>query len=225
MEDRMSTSRFALRALTPAMALGVLLAACAPSTPDVMADKPAATEAMMEDATPTGEAMMEDPTPTGDAMMEEVAMATPAFFSVPLTDVASGTEFTLAELKGKVVLLEPFAQWCPTCLAQQREVARLRSLLGEREDFVSVGLDIDANEDAAMLQEYLTRHGFDWLYAIAPAQVASEIGELYGSQYLNPPSAPMLLIDRHGVVHPLEAGRKSAEALLEALEPLLAEPM
>ena len=65
-----------------------------------------------------------------------------------------------------------------------------------------------------MLQEYLTRHGFDWLYAIAPAQVASEIGELYGSQYLNPPSAPILLIDRHGAVHPLEAGRKSAESLL-----------
>ena len=210
----MSTMKFAQRALAPAITLGTLLAACAPSTPEVMVEKPAATEAMIEHATPTGE-----------AMMEEGAMAMPAFFSVALTDVATDTDFTLADLKGKVVLLEPFAQWCPTCLAQQREVARLHQLVGPREDFVSVGLDIDPNEDVAMLQEYLTRHGFDWLYAVAPAQVASEIGEIYGSQYLNPPSAPMLLIDRHGVVHPLETGRKSAEALLSAVEPLLDEPM
>ena len=152
-------------------------------------------------------------------------MAMPAFFSVALKDVASGTGFTLADFKGKVVLLEPFAQWCPTCLAQQREVVRLRQLVGERQDFVTVGLDIDPNEDAAMLREYLTRHGFDWLYAVAPAEVSSEIGKLYGSQYLNPPSAPILLIDRQGVVHPLEAGRKSAESLLAELDPLLAEPM
>ena len=219
----MSSTRLALRA--PALVLGLLLSACAPSTPEAMAQAPAATEEMMEQAAPTVDAMMEHPTPTGEAMMEEGAMAMPDFFSVALKDVASGTDFTLADFKGKVVLLEPFAQWCPTCLAQQREVVRLRSLLGERDDFVTVGLDIDPNEDAAMLREYLTQHGFDWLYAVAPAEVSSEIGELYGSQYLNPPSAPILLIDRQGVVHPLEAGRKSAESLLAELEPLLAEPM
>ena len=219
----MSKMRFAQRALAPALTLGVLLAACAPSAPEVMVEKPAATEEMMEYATPTGEAMMEEPTP--EAMTEEGAMAMPAFFSAALTDVESGADFTLADFKGKVVLLEPFAQWCPTCLAQQREVVRLRGLLGAREDFVTVGLDIDPNEDAAMLQAYLTQHGFDWLYAVAPAHVSSEIGQLYGSQYLNPPSAPMLVIDRHGVVHPLEAGRKSAETILAVVEPLLDEPM
>jgi cytochrome oxidase Cu insertion factor (SCO1/SenC/PrrC family) len=180
---------------------------------------------MMDDPTPTEDHMMEGATPTAEAMMEEEAMAMPGFFSVALTDIASGTAFTLADFKGKVILLEPFAQWCPTCLAQQREVVRLHQLLGERNDFVSVGLDIDPNEDAAMLREYLSRHGFDWLYAVAPTEVAREIGDLYGSQYLNPPSAPMLVIDRHGEVHPLEAGRKSAESLLAVVEPLLDEAM
>lgn len=225
-----------VRALAPALALGLILGACAPSAPEVMADKPAATEAMMDKgtptpeammdkATPTGEAMMDKATPTGEAMMEEGAMAMPGFFSVALTDVVSGSTFTLADFKGKVILLEPFAQWCPTCLGQQREVARLHELLGQRDDFVSVGLDIDPNEDAAMLRDYLKRNGFDWLYAVAPTEVASEIGEIYGSQYLNPPSAPMFVIDRHGAVHPLDFGKKSAEALLETLEPYLAEGM
>jgi len=221
----MNTTKPSRRALFSAIALGVILAACAPPTPEVLDEEPMATDAMMDDPTPTEDHMMEGATPTAEAMMEEEAMAMPGFFSVALTDIASGTAFTLADFKGKVILLEPFAQWCPTCLAQQREVVRLHQLLGERNDFVSVGLDIDPNEDAAMLREYLSRHGFDWLYAVAPTEVAREIGDLYGSQYLNPPSAPMLVIDRHGEVHPLEAGRKSAESLLAVVEPLLDEAM
>jgi cytochrome oxidase Cu insertion factor (SCO1/SenC/PrrC family) len=222
---KMSKTSPARRALIPAIALGVILAACAPPTPEAMDEEPMATDSMMDDPTPTEEPMMEEGTPTAEVMMEEEAMAMPGFFSVALTDVASGTAFTLADFKGKVILLEPFAQWCPTCLAQQREVVRLHQLLGERDDFVSVGLDIDPNEDAVMLREYLSRHGFDWLYAVAPTEVAREIGDLYGSQYLNPPSAPMLVIDRHGEVHPLEAGTKSAESLLAVVEPLLDEAM
>lgn len=219
-----------------ALALGMILGACAPSAGEVMADKPAATAArmdegtptldpMMDQPTPTGEAMMDKATPTGEAMIEEGAMAMPGFFSVALTDVASGTTFRLAEFKGKVILLEPFAQWCSNCLGQQREVARLHALLGPRDDFVSVGLDIDPNEDAAMLRAYLERYAFDWLYAVAPAEVAGEIGRVYGSQYLNPPSTPMFVIDRHGEVHPLDFGKKTAEDLLEALGPYLAEAM
>jgi cytochrome oxidase Cu insertion factor (SCO1/SenC/PrrC family) len=222
---KMNTTRPARRALIPAIALGVILAACAPPTPEVMDEEPMATDAMMDDPTPTEDHMMESATPTAEAMMEEEAMAMPGFFSVALTDVASGTAFTLADFKGKVVLLEPFAQWCPTCLTQQREVLRLHQLLGESDDFVSVGLDIDPNEDAAMLREYLSRHGFDWLYAVAPTEVAREIGDLYGSQYLNPPSAPMLVIDSHGEVHPLEFGLKTAESLQAVVEPLLDEAM
>ena len=46
-----------------------------------------------------------------------------------------------------------------------------------------------------------------------------------GQQFLNPPSAPMFIIDRHGVVHPLPFGVKSAADLQKALEPFLNEAM
>ncbi|MCK7526838.1 MAG: hypothetical protein MZV64_59190 [Ignavibacteriales bacterium] len=36
-----------------------------------------------------------------------------------------------------------------------------------------------------------------------PADVSREIASLYGDQFLNPPSTPMLIIDRKGVAHPL----------------------
>ena len=48
---------------------------------------------------------------------------------------------------------------------------------------------------------------------------------LTGSQFLNPSSAPMYIIDRKGDVHLLPFGVKSAVDLFAALEPFLTEGM
>jgi hypothetical protein len=74
-----------------------------------------------------------------------------------------------------------------------------------------------------MLKEYTARNGFFWKYAISPAEVSRDISQLYGDQFLNPPSTPMLIVDRHGEVHPLPFGIKSASDLQAALEPFLQE--
>ena len=113
--------------------------------------------------------------------------------------------------------------WCSNCLKQQGQVAALHDILGENEDFISLGIDIDPNENAAALKAYTEKNGFDWLYTIAPVEVAREIGQLYGDQFLNPPSTPMLIIDRNGEVHILPFGIKSTESLLAAIQPFLDE--
>ncbi|MEW6406378.1 MAG: hypothetical protein AB1649_31730, partial [Chloroflexota bacterium] len=60
---------------------------------------------------------------------------------------------------------------------------------------------------------------------VAPADVSRDLASLYGNQFLNPPSTPMLAIDRHGVVHPLPFGIKSAEELQQFIQPFLDENM
>ena len=157
--------------------------------------------------------------------MEESAMMGPVWFSVPLTDVNSDTPFSVTDHQGKVILVETIAVWCSNCLRQQREVQMLHQVLGERDDFVSLALDIDTRETAEVLKAHTAGNGFDWLYAIAPVEVAREIGQLYGDQFLSPPSTPMLIIDRHGEVHPLPFGIKSADDLQAALEPFLNDSM
>jgi thiol-disulfide isomerase/thioredoxin len=221
----------------------LILSACGtPSpTPQVMMDKPTEammekpTEAMMEKPTDT---MMEKPTTAPDTMMQETAtpeammdkpaetmMETPAWFSASLTDAGTGKTFTINELKGKVVLVETMAQWCSNCMKQQIQVKALHEMLGVRDDLVSIGLDIDPNENAADLKNYVARNGFNWLYAVSPADVSREIAKLYGDQFLNPPSTPILIIDRNGVAHPLQYGFKSAEDLFKAIDPYLKEGM
>jgi hypothetical protein len=115
------------------------------------------------------------------------------------------------------------AMWCSNCVRQQNEVKALHELLGERDDFISIGVDIDINEDLSSLKEYVESNGFDWLYTVASPDVARDIAAQYGEQFLNPPSTPMLVIDRHGVAHPLPFGIKSAEELLQAIQPYLDE--
>lgn len=209
--------------------LGFILSACVAtqgSTDAAMDSKK--DEAMMEDEAMTKENMAEEPMTDnqGDEMesdedMMEDEMMVPAWFSVPLVDVHTGESFTIDDHKGQVVLVETMAVWCSNCLRQQREVQALHTALGEREDFTSIALDIDPNENVNILRNFATKNGFDWLYVVAPVEVANQFGELYGQQFLNPPSTPILLIDRHGEVHTLPFGIKSATELQSSVESLL----
>ncbi|MBK9924692.1 MAG: TlpA family protein disulfide reductase [Anaerolineales bacterium] len=223
--------------------LAFVLAACSGTAPDTMKkpedammDKPTeeammdkpTEEAMMPHETPTADAMMMKETPTPDAMVkptEEAMMEAPAWFSASLTDVHSGEAFTINDLKGKVVLVETMAVWCSNCFKQQTQVKALHESLGMRDDLVTIGFDIDPNEDAAQLKDFATTNGFEWKYVISPTDVSRDLSSLYGAQFLNPPSTPMLIIDRHGIAHPLPFGIKSADDLMKALQPYLDEAM
>lgn len=224
----------------------LILAACAPverpANEDVMMDKSTATIETMVDEQPT-DAMMEekpmveateDSMHTDDMTSEKKSMPdedsammdSPAWFDTKFINVTSGETFKISDFKGKVVLVETMATWCSNCLKQQKQVKTLHELLGEMNtDLISVGVGIDINEDADMLKNYVQKQGFDWYYSIATAEVANEIGNLYGTQFLNPPSTPILLIDRSGTVHVLPFGIKDAASLKEAVLPLLEEKM
>lgn len=166
---------------------------------------------------------------TGAAGTQESAVApatpttTPEWFDMELTDVQTGETFTVNDYAGKVVLLETMAMWCPTCLLQAGQVQKLHEVLGNPEDLISISLDVDVNEDEASLKAYAVEYGLDWHIAVAPLLVARALGNLYTAQYLNPPLAPMLIIDREGNVHHLEYGIKDAETLQKAVEPYLAK--
>ncbi len=146
----------------------VALSACAAPAPTAMPDKAMAkptptTEAMKKElptaetamAKPTDSQMMEKTAATPDAMKKELptaeaAMAKPtaraampAWFAAQLTDVTTGKTFMLGDLKGKVVLVETMAIWCPTCLRQQGEVQALHKAQGVRRLVCLTGAMVD----------------------------------------------------------------------------------
>ena len=223
----------------------IVLVACTPtSTPEVAMEKP--TEEMMEKSedemgeesseemmSETSDDMMESPEKemmdeNSDEMKDETSedmMEVPAWFGTSFTNVNTGEAFTINDYRGKVVLVETLAMWCSNCKKQQEQVKVLHELLGMNDDLISIGLDIDTNENAADLKTYVERNGFDWVYAVASEEVTRDIANLYGAQFLNPPSTPILIIDRKGEAHPLPFGIKSAEELKSYIEPFLSEDM
>ena len=152
------------------------------------------------------------------------AAARPALrvtFASSLTDVKTGQVFKLADFSHRVVLVEDMAVWCTTCFQQQTQVLALHKALASRDDFVDITLDVDAHENAATLKAFTAKNAFAGLYAVAPPEVIRELAAHLGEQYLNPPSAPMFVVDRQGGVHALPFGVKSADALQKALQPYL----
>lgn len=211
-----------------------VLSACSPAaiTQEPMVDKP--TEAMVETPMadkmePTTVDMMEKPT---EAMVEVATeamsgdeMKAPAFFETSLTNVNTGDSFKISDFAGKVVLVENLAMWCPTCKKQQEQVKILHEALGMHSDLISIGFDVDPNENAADLKKYTESNGFDWVYAVPPQEVLNEISKMFGANFLNPPSTPIFIIDRKGGVHPMPLGVKSADDLKMFIDPFLAEGM
>jgi thiol-disulfide isomerase/thioredoxin len=76
-----------------------------------------------------------------------------AWMDIQLKDIATGNNFKISDFKGKPVVLESFAVWCPTCLKQQKEIKELKSREGNA--IIHISLDIDPNEDEAKVREHL----------------------------------------------------------------------
>jgi hypothetical protein len=194
----------------------VLLAACGTPVGDSPNDEPTMRPAS---APATAES------PTGGPVASATAaasMPTPSTEPDPLldralTDVRTGETFTLAKLAAAdgPVLLEPMAIWCTNCRAQQHEVVAAHEI----GTFTSVSLDVDLSEAPADLADYAEREGFDWRFAMADADLYRLLQERFGLAATNPPSTPLIVVERDGSIRPLAFGQgtRSAEVLLAEL--------
>ena len=198
----------------------LFVVSCKPATPQPA--EPVEESEMMEQEMPAGTALATQPE-TEMPETEEPMADLPNWYTQQLEDVNADMVFQVSDFQGKVVLVETMAVWCSTCFRQQQEVIQLHEMLGERDDFVSLGINIDPNEDEVKLRSYIQENNFFWKYVVASDELINEIGELYGAQYLNPPSAPMLIIDKQGEEHLLPFGLKRAEDLQQSLQPFLQE--
>lgn len=130
---------------------------------------------------------------------------------VELTDVATGERFRISDFKGKTILLESFAVWCPTCLAQQKEMGKMRAEDGE--DVVHISLDTDPNEDADKVREHVERNGLDWYFAVSPVELTEALIDEFGLDFVNAPRAPVVLICEDGSSRFLRSGVKPVDEL------------
>lgn len=80
-------------------------------------------------------------------------------------------------------------------------------------DVLMVSIDVDTTENADQLRRFGDQHGFGWRLALAPRDMLVELQRAYGTQFLTPPSEPMLIIDPRGEAHLIPFGHRNANMI------------
>jgi len=97
----------------------------------------------------------------------------------------------LAELRGKVVVLDFMATWCIPCQQQMPHLARIYEKYKDR-GLVLISIDADPKETYQELASFRSKYAAQWPFALDKGEVTSA----YRVSYI-----PMtFLIDREGVI-------------------------
>jgi thiol-disulfide isomerase/thioredoxin len=86
----------------------------------------------------------------------------PKAINFQFTDI-DGKEVRLSDFKGKWVLVNFWAPWCPLCWV---EVPTLNEL-NKRKDFVVIGVGLDYGPDLNIVRDAATRHGLEFHAVVA----------------------------------------------------------
>ena len=143
--------------------------------------------------------------------MASASAAAPDFQLVTL----DGTPVSRDALRGKVVLVNFWATWCPPCRV---EMPGFQDVYDRRraEGFTIVGVSTDA-AGGAHVERYLRKHGITYPVAMASGGIVQDFG---GARAL--PTS--FLLDRQGRIRHTVTGIFAELTLDQAVERLLAEP-
>lgn len=98
-------------------------------------------------------------------------------FAVPDLE-RPGTPLSLDTFKGRPVLLEFWATWCPYCVADLPLVHRAHGLYKDRLEILSFSLDKRPEDVAAFRQ---AKQPMPWRHAFLPGMKAHPVAEAYGA--------------------------------------------
>lgn len=96
----------------------------------------------------------------------------------------------------------------------KRQQAILNDLLAEDRVAVLVAIDVDENEDAALIRETWSDRGLSEPVAISPRGLTEPLVARFGPEIVTPPRAPIVLISAdQSSARLLPSGVKSVEEL------------
>ena len=132
-------------------------------------------------------------------------------FTVELND---GSQFTLSDAKGKVVLINIWATWCGPCCAEMPAFQRLYEEYGDQLQIVAVNYA----EKKQTVDQFIADNGYTFPFAYDEEAGVMELYPSEGIPYT-------ILIDKAGRVYKTFLGARSAEEQYEVYRSAIEEAM
>jgi thiol-disulfide isomerase/thioredoxin len=93
-------------------------------------------------------------------------------------DTVDGKTISLADHRGKYVLLDFWATWCGPCLIETPHLKAVFEAFGKDSRFVMVGLSLDKAQ--ADPRQYAAKHGLGWIQGFLGEWVDGKLPDEYG---------------------------------------------
>ncbi len=186
------------------LALGTLIPACGPGTAADAHTHAAEGEARL------GEVQIEGRAGGLDAVLAMHGQPAPA---LSVTSWANGEAVTLADLQGKVVLLDFWGTWCPPC---RKLTPLMIDLANRHEDDGLVVIGVHTSRGGATASAYADEHDIPYRVAVDGDDATVKAYQVNGYP-------DIYLIDRQGRVAYADVQQAPFENVERAVQKLLAQ--
>ena len=124
-----------------------------------------------------------------------------------------GRDISSDDLRGKVVLVDFWATWCPPCKKEMPGYQKLLNLYGSR-GFTVIGFKFDMMMDTEDPSQFAKRLGVRYPLAVASDDLKQKFGGIEGLP-------TTMLYDRQGILRKKVVGFEYTDAIESAAKQLL----
>jgi thiol-disulfide isomerase/thioredoxin len=130
------------------------------------------------------------------------------FPSFAAKDAMSGRRLELKDLRGKVVLIDFWATWCPPCRAELPNVKRTYEKYKDRGfEIVSISLD----DNRSRFKSFVRKNGMDWYHVMEGGKWDTRLAKKYGIRGI----PAMFVLDPNGVCIAENVRGRALDAAIE----------
>ncbi|MBF0161212.1 MAG: TlpA family protein disulfide reductase [Magnetococcales bacterium] len=145
------------------------------------------------------------------------AMAEPAKEMELLLKTVGGQPLRLADLRGKVVVVNFWATWCPPCLAEIPELVRFHERYGNK-GVVVLGIDYMDHVTLEQLQQFVVEHHISYPVVYGETAQLDQVAKMLGGVFGLPVTK---LLNQKGQLVASRVGGVTEKDLQNWVDPLL----